>query len=166
MSENRRSVSVTIKYGKEEDEPCAVFEGTPQQIREDIIEYFGMPRESVEGLPLNEVVVNATRTAQALDLIRSQLGGVIIPQPEAKPASGPEPADPWAAASGTAKSDPPWDPDPAPNAEPPNPNAWILGEIEKQTTVEGLKKLWAENQAMFADSSVLAAWKARGKSLR
>jgi hypothetical protein len=72
--------------------------------------------------------------------------------------------DPWAAAANVQSG--PW-PGSASVAESKkeDPNAYILGEIEKKTTVQELKKLWAENQSFFSDAAVMAAWKAKGKAL-
>ncbi|WP_031513732.1 hypothetical protein [Streptomyces sp. NRRL F-5123] len=151
-------MKITIKYGKGYDDTWAVFEGATPEVRADIMDYFGMDPATQVGLSLSSVVVNATQIAHGKGLIATSLGATVVEETASEPA---QPAgDPWATAANTSSS--------VSVAEQPavNPNAWILGEIEKQTTVDGLKKLWAENQSFFADASVMAAWKAKGKALQ
>ncbi|MFF8845484.1 hypothetical protein ACF08N_22620 [Streptomyces sp. NPDC015127] len=158
-------MKVTIKYGKGYDDSWVVFEGTTPEIRAEVIDYFGMDPETQRGLSLSSIVVNATNVAHGKGLIATALGATVVEETTneapAKPAG-----DPWAAAASTSSG--PW-PGSASVAEQPkaeDPNAYILGEIEKQTTVDGLKKLWAANQSFFKDPAVMAAWKAKGKSLQ
>ncbi|MEX1655499.1 hypothetical protein ABZ960_20320 [Streptomyces pseudovenezuelae] len=156
--------TVTIKYGKGYEETWAVFKGRPAEIRADILDFFGMDPETQVGLSLSSIVVNATNIAQGKGLIATALGATVVEETKSEPA---KPAgDPWAAASAAQPSGP-W-PGSASVAEPKkdDPNAWILGEIEKQTTVDGVKKLWAANQSFFSDPAVMAAWKAKGKALK
>lgn len=158
-------MKVTIKYGKSYDDSWVVFEGSTPEVRAEIIDYFGMDPETQRGLSLSSIVVNATNIAHGKGLIATALGATVVEEtPAASPAKPTE--DPWAAAS-AAQSSGPW-PGSASVTEPKkeDPNAYILGEIEKQTTVDGLKKLWAANQSFFSDASVMAAWKAKGKSLQ
>ncbi|WLW38583.1 hypothetical protein [Streptomyces phage Verabelle] len=156
-----RELTVTIKYGKGYEETWAVFKGNPDEVREDIISYFGLMRDSVTELTLSELVVEVTSLAHGKGNIARFLGGTIIPPSEAGPDPAPAASsneDPWAAASSSTPS--------APAAQPAeDPNAYILGEIEKQADVAGLKRLWAENQNFFSDPAVMAAWKAKGKAL-
>ncbi|MFF9095661.1 hypothetical protein ACF1AX_21310 [Streptomyces sp. NPDC014802] len=158
-------MKVTIKYGKGYDDSWVVFEGSTPEVRAEIIDYFGMDPETQRGLSLSSIVVNATNVAHGKGLIATALGATVVEETNtAAPAKPTE--DPWAAAS-AAQSSGPW-PGSASVAEPKkeDPNAYILGEIEKQTTVDGLKKLWAGNQSFFSDAGVMAAWKAKGKSLQ
>lgn len=158
-------MSVTIKYGKSYDDTWAVFKGTAAEIRADILEFYGMDPATQQGLSLSSIVTNATQIAHGKGLIATALGATVIEETTtdepAKPAG-----DPWAAAS--AQQTPSAWSGSVSAAEPTkaDPNAYILGEIEKQTTVDGLKKLWAANQNFFSDASVMAAWKAKGKSLQ
>ncbi|MFJ3775209.1 hypothetical protein ACIPX0_26285 [Streptomyces sp. NPDC090075] len=154
-------ITVTIKYGKGYDDTWAVFRGRPEEIRADVLAYYGMDPETQKGLSLSSVVVNATNVAHGKGLIATALGATVVEETTneapAKPTS-----DPWAAAASSTQVVTVADQAPAND----NPNAYILGEIEKQTTVDGLKKLWAANQSFFSDASVMAAWKAKGKSLQ
>jgi len=157
-------LSVTIKYSGDKDATWAVFRGTTVEIRSEIMAYFGMDPETQKGLSLSSIVINATQVAHGKGLIATALGATVVEETSnEKPASSG--SDPWAAAASTQSG--PW-PGSASVATPKadDPNAWILGEIEKQTTVDGLKKLWAANQPFFKDSTVMAAWKAKGKSLQ
>ncbi|WP_420312533.1 hypothetical protein ACOB87_37860 [Streptomyces sp. YS-B37] len=158
-------LSVTIKYDKGHDATWAVFRGTPGEIRADVMEFFGMDPATQAGLSLSSIVTNATQIAHGKGLIATALGATVVEETTNEPAKPPT-DDPWAAAS-AAQSSSPW-PGSASVTEPKkeDPNAYILGEIEKQTTVDGLKKLWAANQTFFADPAVMAAWKAKGKSLQ
>lgn len=156
--------SVTIKYGKSYDDTWAVFKGTSAEIRANILEFFGMDPATQQGLSLSSIVVNATNVAHGKALIATTLGATVIEETSNEEPAKPN-GDPWAAAS--AQQGPSALHERASVAEPAkaDPNAYILGEIEKQTTVDGLKKLWAANQSFFADAAVMAAWKAKGKAL-
>jgi hypothetical protein len=159
-------VKVTIKYGKGYDDSWVVFEGTTPEVRAEILDYFGMDPESQRGLSLSSIVVNATNIAHGKGLVATQLGATVVEETSTAPAKPTE--DPWAAAS-AAQSGGPWPGSASVASEQPkaeDPNAYILGEIAKQTTVDGLKKLWAANQSFFKDPAVMAAWKAKGKSLQ
>jgi hypothetical protein len=152
--------TVTIKYGKSYDDTWAVFRGTAAEIRTDVMDYFGMDPETQKGLSLSSIVVNATQIAHGKALIATALGATVVEEIANEPAK--PTSDPWA----TAASTPTQSVSVAETTKADDPNAYILGEIEKQATVDGLKKLWAANQAFFADASVMAAWKARGKALQ
>jgi hypothetical protein len=150
--------TVTIKYSGDRDATWVVFRGMPAQLRADIMDYFGMDPTTQAGLSLSSIVTNATQVAHGKALIATSLGATVVEETTTAPAA---PAgDPWAAAASSTPVHTVADQAPA------DPNAWILGEIEKQTTVPGLKKLWADNQVFFSDVTVMAAWKAKGKSLQ
>lgn len=150
IQSNEHGISVTIKYGEGYKDTWAVFRGPSQVVRSQIVDYFGFDSEPVTNLTLSELVVEATSIAHGTGNIAGMLGGRIVPQESAPAAS-----DPWAAASAA--------PAPAPQEEP---NGWILGEIAKQTNITDLQKLWAANQSFFADESVMAAYKAKGRALK
>ncbi|ATI18733.1 hypothetical protein SEA_DAUDAU_32 [Streptomyces phage Daudau] len=158
-------MKVTIKYGKGYDDSWVVFEGSTPEIRAEVIDYFGMDPDTQLGLSLSSIVVNATQIAHGKALIATSLGATVVSETTNEPAKPPT-DDPWAAAS-AAQSSGPWPGGVSDaGAKKEDPNAYILGEIEKQTTVDGLKKLWAANQSFFADAGVMAAWKAKGKALQ
>ena len=154
-------LSVTIKYDKGHDATWAVFRGTTGEIRADVLDFFGMDPATQAGLSLSSVVTNATQIAHGKGLIATALGATVVEETTepAKPTD-----DPWAAAASTPSG--PWAGSASvAESKKEDPNAYILGEIEKQTTVDGLKKLWAANQSFFSDAAVMAAWKAKGKAL-
>lgn len=148
-------LTITLKYGKGYEESWAVFKGSPERIREDIIAYFGMDGASVSGFTLNEVVIEATTIAHGGAAAAAGLGGRVIAQPKKteQPVGNDAPADDvWAAAEKEA-------------AEPPkNP---LLVAIESASSVDALKLLYAENQSAFtSDADLFNQWKAKGKSLK
>ncbi|MDH6462037.1 hypothetical protein M2302_002212 [Micromonospora sp. A200] len=150
-----RGITVTIKYGKGYEETWAVFNGLPAEVRHDLMEYFGLDEDEVAGLTLSEVVVNATNLAHGKGNVAGILGGTVIPSPQQARANATRTTgDVWAEAAAST----------APPAEPEeNP---VLKLIEGATDVPTLQRIWAENQAAFADSAVMDAWKARGKALQ
>jgi hypothetical protein len=148
-----RGITVTVKYGKGYEESWVVFRGPSiTQVREDIIDYFGMDRASVAELTLSDVVVNATNLAHGKGNVAAALGATVI-------KSGPTPA----ATENPASSA--WAQAAQQEAEAPAENP-MLARIAATTNVDELKRLWAENQAAFAEADVMAAWKARGKALK
>ncbi|MFD7259304.1 hypothetical protein [Streptomyces sp. NPDC059874] len=156
-------MKVTIKYGKGYDDSWVVFEGATQEIRADVLDYFGMDPESQRGLSLSSIVVNATNLAHGKGLIATRLGATVVEETNTAPATPTN--DPWAVAASTQPASRASSASVA-DSKAEDPNAYILGEIEKKTTVQELKKLWAENQSFFADPAVMAAWKAKGKALQ
>jgi hypothetical protein len=145
------TIGVTIKYGKGYEDTWAVFRGSVRQVRELICDYFGFGCKDETGLSLSDLVVNATNLAHGKGNVASILDArVISDSPAQSPAD-----DPWAAASASK-----------PEQTTDNKSAWILGEIEKQGSLDDLKKVWAANQAMFSDPAVMTAYKARGRALK
>ncbi|MEU8133221.1 hypothetical protein [Streptodolium elevatio] len=155
--------SVTIKYGKGHDDSWVVFRGTLSEIRANIMEYFGMDPESQRGLSLDSIVINATNIAHSKGLLGSQLGATVThEQPAPAPAATPS-EDPWVAA--TANQAPAPQPPAASEPKAEDPDAYVIGLIAQATTVEGLKRIWAENQALF-NTPLLARYKEKGKELQ
>lgn len=156
MSEDNsrgRGVSTTIKNGKGYEESWHGFTGPPDDVREDIINYFGLDRASVTGMSTFEVSIVAERIAHsAKNAVRTLGASPVKPADQTDPAAADAGTDPWA------------DTTPAKPAEPEGPNP-MLALIEAVADVAALQRLWAENQAAFADEAVMAAWKAKGKAL-
>ena len=147
-----RSITITMKYGKGFEEPWAVFRGLSSEVREDIITFFGFDRESVADLTLDSIVANGAKKAQAVRSASTALGGTVISEGTSS-ASEPTGDAAWATAESTPQA-----PD----------NAGLLKAIAETDTTDALKRLWAENQALFADAAgpEMTAWKARGKALK
>lgn len=172
-----RGLSVTIKYDKGHDATWAVFRGLPAEVREDIIGYFGLDSASVSGLTLHELTVNATHVAHGVGAVATTLGGVAIGSSQAEsakiaarltggvPPKGGDPNDGEAQANPWARNG---DEPPAEEEKPAaNPNAHLYTAIENAADVDALKRIWAEDQAAFAnDAELLATWKAKGKALK
>ena len=131
-----RGITVTIKYGKGYEDAWAVFHGLADEVRDDILSFFDIDRESVTGLSLSDLVVNATGTAHAVGNVAGYLGGTVIASQATPDSQAAEPA--------------------------PHP---LLAVIEQTPDVPALKRIWAENQDAFTDPAVMAAWKAKGRAL-
>ncbi|MFI5942219.1 hypothetical protein ACIBCB_18445 [Streptomyces uncialis] len=147
MSQQNHGVSVTIKYGQGYQDTWAVFRGTPSDVRAQVLDFFGFECQLVTNLTLSELVVEATSIAHGTGDIAGILGGRIVP-PEATDREQKE--DPWAQTQ---------------DAAPSGGSPWIVAEIERQENVADLQRLWAANQAAFAEPSVMAAYKAKGRAL-
>lgn len=154
-----RGIGITIKYGKGYEETWATFQGTPAEVRDDIVDFFGLDAASVADLTVSDIVVNATGIAHAKGNTVAGLGGKVISRnstPAATPAADEAQQstgdDPWANADQPADE---------PKVEPT-----ILEQIAEQQTVKDLQLLWSSNQEAFKDAEVMAAWKARGKALQ
>jgi hypothetical protein len=154
-----QGIGITIKYGKGYESTWATFTGLAHEVREQIVAYFGFNPEAVKDLTLSELVVNATSVAHGKGNMAAVLGAVAIPASqegvESTPPASSESAggDPWAGVDDTTS---------APAEPAANP---LYAQIEAATSVDQLKELWAENQAAFADTELMAAWKTKGKSL-
>lgn len=158
-----RGLQVTIKYGKGYEETWVSFAGLPDEIREDIVNYFDLDWDSINGLSLSEVVVTATNLAHAKGTLASTLGATVIPRGEEyKPATtqvNPQ-GDVWENVGQAAQAQAA-----TPAAEPEKHPLFAV--IESETTIDGLKRLYAESAQAFTEQpELLAAWKARGKALK
>lgn len=152
MSESAE-LSVTFKYGKGYEETWAVFKGKAEDLRYQVLAYFGMEPGEYEGLPLHDVVLQATRIAHADRTVMSALGANVVTKSDAPAESTPEAAQ---EASSEAKGEP----------EGPTPEEALVARLEAAETIDALKRLWAENKALFADEAVKAAYKKRGVALK
>ena len=147
------STGITIKYGKGYEDTWANFRGSLVQIRENLIVFFGLTADETAGLTLSEVVLQATNLAHAKGNLGAALGATPIATKAM--ASAPATGDVWAEAGGAAT--------PA-KKEGPSQSEILIETIGKTDGVDALKRLWAENQAAFADTSVMDAWQARGRA--
>ncbi|MER5632181.1 hypothetical protein [Streptomyces nitrosporeus] len=152
MSDTQRSVTVTMKSGAGYDDWWAVFRGANHEIYDDVSVFFGLERESVANLSLHELVTEASKLAQGTSMITRELGATVVPA--SQPATTGE--DPWAAAQTTAAL-------PAASA---GAATALLEQVAACQTTDELKRLWATNQAAFADQAVMDAWKARGRAIK
>lgn len=151
-----RGISATIKFGKGYEEPWVVFRGTAAQIKADMIDVFGLDAGEYTGFSLSELIINVRNQAVGLNAIRKELGGQVIkPGGAAKPTAPAAGQDVWADAGGSPAT-----------PQGPSVEEILTKEIDAQTGREALKKLYGENKAAFdASETLLAAYKAKGKSL-
>lgn len=164
---NGRAVTVTIKYGAGYDQTWVSFSGLVDEVRDDIAAFFGLVCETETKLTVSDLVVNATTTAHAVAQVATNLGGTVIEARSQPSANTAQPAQPATSATANAAGPDPWtqaaQPRDAAAASEPNP---LLGLIDKASDLRALQRLWADNQAAFADPAMLAAWKAKGRALQ
>lgn len=152
-----REVSATIKFPEsaryKSDNPWLVFRGSnANDLKELVIDAFGLGEEA-KTMALHEVVAEAQSIASAMGNVADGAGGKVL-------SSG---------AGGSA-----WDRaksgDSKPAKEEKSPEEQererLTAEIQAASDIESLKQLWARNQAAFKDETLMASWKARGKSLQ
>lgn len=153
--------SVTIKYPEAkryEGAPWVVFKGGIDQIRHQMIAYFGWDQTAVAGLSAHELTLMANDAARAAGKIQADLGGTVIAE-SAKP-QGPTGSSVWDKLDGEAGGEQ--------RVEKPaeNPNAGLIQLLNEAQTIEDLKRLWATNKAAFEDPAVQEAYSSRGKALK
>lgn len=145
-------MTATIKYGKGYEAPWAVFHGSPSEVREDMVEAFGLDEEFVKSLTVSELIINVSQLALGKGNVAAMLGGVAIGPADEAQSSGPSTPAPSA---------------PAKAEEPSSQNDYLLKKVAETADTKALKQLYAENQPAFAGDTVLMdAWKARGKALQ
>lgn len=138
------TATVDIPYGPTAGDPRVSLQGAERGVVDAIGTAFGFDRNSVSGMSIHDAVLEASRIARSAMLVTTELGGRVVPQAGEQG----EPSRPAA-------------------TETPNGGAdWLLGQIAACNTVEELRRLWAENQAAFANPVVMDAWKARGRALK
>lgn len=152
-----RGITVTIKYGKGYEETWVVFRGSVDEVRDDLTDFFGLQRVNASNLTLSELVVNATSVAHGLGNLAAGLGATVTESHAAEPAAPAAPETPAPASDA-------WTQAAATTPEPPAAPS-LLDNISRAPDVPALQRLWAENQAAFADPAVMDAWKARGRAL-
>lgn len=151
---------MTIKYGKGYEETWAGFTGRVDEVREDILDYFGISAEVTKALTMSELVVKATQVAHGKGNAAALLGAMPVSAPAAAAVeTAPDKADPWAGVEGADESA-----GVAEAAPVGNPH---LAAIEKCSSVEELKLWWSSNQEAYnADAEVKAAYSTKGKALK
>jgi hypothetical protein len=143
-------IALTIHYGPQANDTSVTFTGRPDEVREDLTSYFGIPADT--GTTLDELVHEATRTTRASALIVRELDARVLPSQPAPSAPAEPTGDPWEAAQKSA-------------SPPQDASSALIARIEQCATTDELRRLWAENQAAFGDEAVMQKWKARGRTL-
>lgn len=140
--------SVTLKGHKDYSATwVSLSDKTAGGLRRRIIAFFGWTDAESAELPLSQLVFNATQEMHALHAVGSTFSG-------ARATSGGSAARDRAFASTSGEQ------------AAPDPKAVLLAQIEEQESADALRRLYGENKAAFdADPDLLAAYKARGRSL-
>lgn len=170
--------SVTIKYKAGHDATWAVFKGGVDQIKSQMMRYFGIPEDVASGMSGHQLAQYATDIAQGkrtapttVDMGKgswSEQGSSATTEPTMDEAV----ANVQQQLGGEVVSDTAggsvWDnPAPSAPAEPAGPDhSSLIAALNEAPTTDALTKLWATNKAAFDDKAVVAAYKARGKALK
>jgi hypothetical protein len=141
-------ITVTMKTSGSHDATWMVFKAiSDSELRHDLSQFFGIdvPAE----LTTHELVVNLTAVVQGARTASAMLGAVAIPAGKTETIEKPT-GNVWAGLD---------------DEEPAHPYQHVLDAISAASGVKELQAVWATNQAAFADETVTAAYKARGKAL-
>lgn len=144
--------STTIKVSR--DEPWTVAHGkTPEAVKNWLIGFFGLGEEAQDMTPA-EVMVECQTLATAMSTVATKAGG----RPVGHKGSN---SGKWEKAREGGSSQP---------AKPEKSEEEVERErlsaaIASATSTDDLRQLWARNQDAFKDESLMAEWKAKGKSL-
>ena len=88
-------VSVTFKRGKGFEEPWIVFHGSEPEVRQNMINVFGLGSDFASGLTLAELVTNCDHDFKTLGILSRHLGAQVVgdthPEYSNDPAPVPEP---------------------------------------------------------------------------
>lgn len=160
--------SVTIKYKAGHDSTWAVFRGAVDEVRQQIIRYFGIPDEVTAGMSSHEVATYATEVAQgkrriqttvdmgsaptteqAVANVQQHLGGEVV--------SDTDSGSVWSGNSEPSPSE----------QEPAGPDhSGLIAALQAAPSIDELKKLYALNRPAFEETAVMDAYKTRGKALK
>jgi hypothetical protein len=147
---DRAYFKAILKGGKGYEAPWVnIGAGTAGEFRRALVAFFGWDAEESEAMSPAQLTFNAVQEWAAMNNVGDAFPDArVIPTGRGRSNA----AEAYAA----AKEEQP----------PPDPKAVLLGKIEEQATVPDLKRLYAENKDAFdGDPSLLAAYKAKGKSL-
>lgn len=123
--------------------------GTPGELRRALIAFFGWDAAAWEDKSLADLAFEATQVWHAL----SALGTAF---PDARAVTNHRGRSNAREAYAAAQEE----------QAPPDPKAVLLAQVEEQGDVPSLKRLYAENKEAFdGDESLMAAYKAKGRSL-
>jgi hypothetical protein len=169
--------SVTFKTGEKYKESLINFSGAREQVRADVIAFFGLVPSECDGRTDYEVRLMADSIAQSVAVVQNKLGAVLATKSEVAAGNAQaQPRDqiPQAVHDAMANGDP-WkqageaDTTAAakPEAPAPSPVEVMLDTVDAQVEVKALQLVWAQNKQLFKDhDELMAAYKAKGKSLQ
>ena len=180
MSENReRGLSVTVKYkddkGKGYDQPWVVFQGTVDQIREDIIAFFGLignETKDAEGndLALHYLVLNANEYAHLLRRTLQALPGKVVDVQQKAGGWDADKPDAWQQAQNTPQEATGATEKPAEQEPVESPADAVIEALGAAHDEQSLKRIWANERQLFGNpdykDSLIAAYKARQAELK
>ena len=144
--DNGRRTTVTIKAGAGHNVPWLVFNGTPDEIRQDIVTTFGWDAGQAFDVSLAELVLNVSKYWQDVATVADKLDGQAVSGSRPKPIKKAE----------TPATD---------EAARPDATADLIAQIKGAGSVDRLTELWKANRAAFANSDVKEAATARRKEL-
>lgn len=151
-----RGLTATVKYGKGYDETWVSFSGSPSEIREDIIDFFGANRDNAAAMTLNELVIAVTDIAHGAGSAAAVLGAMPVPT---------APSEPEATETTTEAQESPWDAARRTQAAPEPASDPLLEQIVAAGTRDDLRRLWANNQEAFKRTEVQEAFRARSEAI-
>lgn len=165
QQDTARGSTLTIKFDAGYAAPWFVGNGTPEEIREQVLSVFGFDRDLVAEYTLAQLAVEATRTANGLYTAQERLGAVIVGTGEADGVSGAQPAATppparktgptgnaaWASIEGQDSS-------PAERAAAPEPEADpLVAAINAANSKGEFALIWKANKDRFTEPEVKAA---------
>lgn len=140
-------ISVTLKGGKNFEEPWIVFKGTVQEVQQQIIQAFGYSADAALGLDLAGLTRNASNDFH-------NLGHTL----QALPGSRVVPLD--------LVDDPPWDvPSAAVTTIERDPLVELLNAISAAPSMQAIQGLYQLNRELFSSPQAEAAVKSRRTAL-
>ena len=139
MVTKERGLSVTVKHGKGYEDSWEVFSGSPAEIREDMLSFYGIDAGDVSMLTTHELVAVISAQVHSEDVgdIFARLSGEAAPQTAVKVSDELTKARPVV-----------------------EPQDELIAAIQDAKTNEELDALWEPNKHLF-DARVIAAATAR-----
>ncbi|MFC0622800.1 hypothetical protein [Kribbella deserti] len=146
-------VELTLTTGGAAHSTRVRFTGSAESVRADLTAFFRLEEVSAKRASLHELAHSAIGTLSATSAAGAVLEASIEPEDTSETRS--HTAEPDRKLSGYSGGE-------APEESALSP---LLAQIAAAHDVAELRRLWAGNQAAFADAELMAAWKARGKAL-
>lgn len=164
--DNGRRTTVTIKAGAGHNVPWLVFNGTPDEIRQDIVTTFGWDAGQAFDVSLAELVLNVSKHWQDVATVADKLDGQAVSGSRPKPIKNADTAasQPLARGSSFGGGDRGMNP-PQQQTAQPDATTDLIAQIKGAGSVDRLTELWKANRAAFANSDVKEAATARRKEL-
>lgn len=143
-------VTVTLKYGREQESPWIVFKGTAAEVFASILETFKLDPAAWEGFSLHQLVLETNKLADA--------HGVIVKTFNATPV---KPEDQGKTKDAT-ESKPARKTEKKPTAE--ELKADLIAILSNAPTMARLKQLGVKHKEQIeSDADIASAYKARGQ---